>query len=96
MYPSLLGRVWPAVLLHKLNSYGISGQFFGLISFFLDDVGLLVALNGKSSKEYPVNAEVPKGSFVVLHFSYVLSSWDYYQLFHFSHPRQPYSALPVY
>ena len=28
-------RVWHAGLLHKLKSYGISGQIFGLISSFL-------------------------------------------------------------
>ena len=28
-------RVWHASLLHKLKSYGISGQMFGLIYFFL-------------------------------------------------------------
>ena len=28
-------RVWHAGLLHKLRSYGISGQIFGLISSFL-------------------------------------------------------------
>ena len=27
-------RVWHAGLLHKPKSYGISGQIFGLISFF--------------------------------------------------------------
>ena len=76
IYPRLLGRVWHAVILHKLNSYGISGQIFGLISFFLDNMGLWVALDGKSSKKYPVNAGVPRGSFVILHFSYVLSSFE--------------------
>ena len=30
-------RVWHAVLLHKLRSYGISGQIFGLISSFLSN-----------------------------------------------------------
>ena len=30
-------RVWHAGLLHKLKSYGISGQIFGLISFFLSN-----------------------------------------------------------
>ena len=30
-------RVWHAGLLHKLNSYGISGQMLGLISFFLSN-----------------------------------------------------------
>ena len=28
-------RVWHAALLHKLRSYGVSGQIFGLISSFL-------------------------------------------------------------
>ena len=40
--------VWHAGLLHKLKSYGISGQIFGL--------------DGKSSQEYPVNAGVPQRS----------------------------------
>ena len=43
-------------------SYGISGQIFGLISFFLRNRRLRVVLNGKSSQEYPVNAGVPQGS----------------------------------
>ena len=30
-------RVWPAGLLHKLKSYGITGQIFGHISSFADD-----------------------------------------------------------
>ena len=30
-----LDRIWHAGLLHKLKSYGISGQIFGLISSFL-------------------------------------------------------------
>ena len=30
-------RVWQAGLLHKLKSYGISGQIFGLISSFLSN-----------------------------------------------------------
>ena len=54
-------RVWHADLLHKLKYYGISGQIFGLISF-LSNRRLRVVLDGKSSKEYPVNAGVPKGS----------------------------------
>ena len=40
--------VWHAGLLHKLKSYGISGQIFGL--------------DGKSSQEYPVSAGVPQRS----------------------------------
>ena len=56
------GRVWHADLLHKLKSYGISGQIFGLISSFLSNRRLRVVLDGKSSQEYPVNAGVPQGS----------------------------------
>ena len=55
-------RVWHAGLLHKLRSYGISGQIFGLISSFLSNRRLQVVLDGKSSQEYPVNAGVPQGS----------------------------------
>ena len=54
--------VWHAGLLHKLKSYGISGQIFGLISSFLSNRRLRVALDGKSSQEYPVNAGVPQRS----------------------------------
>ena len=52
--------VWHAGLLHKLKSYGISGQILGLISF-LSNSQLQVVLDEKSSQEYPVNAEVPQG-----------------------------------
>ena len=55
-------RVWHADLLHKLKSYGISSQIFGLISSFLSNRQLQVVLDGKSSQEYPVNAGVPQGS----------------------------------
>ena len=55
-------RVWHAGLFHKLKSYGISGQVFGLISPFLSNRRLQVVLDGKSSQEYPVNAGVPQGS----------------------------------
>ena len=55
-------RVWHAGLLHKLKSYEISGQIFGLISSFLSNRWLWVVLDGKSSQEYPVNAGVPQGS----------------------------------
>ena len=54
--------VWHAGLLHKLTSYGISGQIFGLISSFLSNRRLQVVLDGKSSQEYPVNVGVPQGS----------------------------------
>ena len=48
-------RVWHAGLLHKLRSYGISGQIFGVISSFLSNRLLEVILDGKPSKVYPVN-----------------------------------------
>ena len=51
-----------AGLLHKLESYGISGLIFGLISSFLSNRQLRVVLNGKSSQEYSVNAGLPQGS----------------------------------
>ena len=54
-------RVWHAALPHKLKSYGISGQIFGLISSFLGNRWLRIVLDGKSSQEYPVNAGVPQG-----------------------------------
>ena len=55
-------RVWHAGLLHKLKSYGVSGQIFALISSFLSNRWLRVVLDGKSSQLYPVNAGVPQGS----------------------------------
>ena len=55
-------RVWHAGLNHKLKSYGISGQIFGIISSFLSNSWLRVVLDRKSSQEYPVNAGVPQGS----------------------------------
>ena len=55
-------RVWHAGLLHKLRSYGISGQIFRLISSFLSNSWLCVVLDGKFSQEYLVSAGVPQGS----------------------------------
>ena len=55
-------RVWHAGLLHKLKSYGTSGQIFGLISSFLSNRRLQVVLDGKSPQEYPVNAGFSQGS----------------------------------
>ena len=54
--------IWHAVLLHRLKSYGISGQIFSLISSFLSNIWLRVVLDGNSSQEYPVHAGVPQGS----------------------------------
>ena len=56
--------VWHAGLLHKLQFYGISGQIFGLISSFLSNRWLRVVLDGKSSRDNPVNAGVPHASFL--------------------------------
>ena len=44
--------VWHAGLFHKLKSYGIPVQIFGLISYFLSNKWLRVVLDGKSSQEY--------------------------------------------
>ena len=44
-------RVWHAGLLHKLKSYGIPDQIFGLISSFLSNRRLRVVPDGKSSQE---------------------------------------------
>ena len=49
-------KVWHAGLLHKLKSYGISGQIFGLISSFHSNRKLQLVLDGKSSQKYSVNA----------------------------------------
>ena len=45
-------------------SYGISGQVFGLISFFFSNNNrqLQVVLDGKSSQEYPTNDVLHPGS----------------------------------
>ena len=53
---------WHAGLLHKLWSYEISGQIFGLISSFFSNRQLRVVLEGKTSQEYPVNTGNPQGS----------------------------------
>ena len=63
-------RVWHAGLLHKLKSYGISGQIFGLISSFLSNRQLCVVLDGNLHKDIQLMLEFLKGLFLVLHFSY--------------------------
>ena len=57
--------VWHAGLLHKVKSYGISGQIFGLIFSFLSNKQLQEVLDGNFSQKYPVNAGVPQGSIIV-------------------------------
>ena len=64
-------RVWHAGLLHKLKSYGISCQIFGLISSFFNNRRLGVVLVVKSSQEYSVNAGVSQG-FILGHTLFLL------------------------
>ena len=47
--PKAFDRVWDAGLLHRLKSYGMSCQIFGLISSFVRNRQLQVVLDGKSS-----------------------------------------------
>ena len=65
-------RVWHAGFLHKLGSYGISGQIFGLISFILFSV-----INSfkwfwmeNLHKNIHLILEFLNAPFLVLHFSY--------------------------
>ena len=55
---------WHADLHHKRKSYGITGQIFDLISFFLSNRRLRVVLDEKSSQEYLVNPGVPQLSII--------------------------------
>ena len=71
--------VWHAGLLHKLMSYGISGQIFGLMSSFLSNRWLQVVLHGRSKQEYPVKAAVPQGAILglILFLVYINDLPDY-------------------
>ena len=63
-------ELWHLIYPRLLTTFGmLVGQIFGLISSFLSNRQLRVVLDGKSSQEYPVNAGVPQGSMLVLHFS---------------------------
>ena len=64
--PKVFDRVWHASLLHKLKSYGISGQIFRLVSSFSSNGRLQAVLDGKSSQEYLVKAVVSQGSIIFL------------------------------
>ena len=64
-----LYRVWHAVLLHKLKSYGIPGQIFGLISSFFSNKWLRV-VHRSLHRNIQLILEFLKGPFFVLHFSY--------------------------
>ena len=63
-------RVCHVGLLHKLKSYRISGQIFGLISSFLRNRRLQVVLDGTSTKNIHLMLEFVKAPFLVLHLSY--------------------------
>ena len=63
-------RVWHAGLFHKLSSYRMPGQIFGLIFSFLSNRQLRVVLVVKSPQENIVSVQPLKASFLVLHFSY--------------------------
>ena len=65
--------VWHGGLVHKIKSYGISGQVFDLIFSFLIDGQLCMVLEGKSFQDYHVNTRATEGSilgttiFLLLH-----------------------------
>ncbi len=55
-------KVWHTGLLHKLQSYGVSGRMLSIISAFLSNQKLKVVLEGQSSPTRSINAGVPQGS----------------------------------
>ena len=57
-------RVWHAGLLHKLKSYGISGQIFHLISSFLSNRWFQVTLDGNLCKNIQLMLVFPKVLFL--------------------------------
>ena len=62
-------RVWHVGLLHKLRSYGMSGQIFGLVSSFLSNSFKWFWI-GSLLKNIQLIPELLKAPFMVLHFSY--------------------------
>ena len=72
-------RVWHVGLLHKLRSYGMSGQIFGLVSSFLSNSFKWFWI-GSLLKNIQLIPELLKAPFMVLHFSYytLMTSWWYY------------------
>ena len=63
-------RVWHTGRLHKLKSYGISGQIFGRISSFLSNRRLQVVWMESPHKNIQLMLEFLKAPFLALHFSY--------------------------
>ena len=69
-------RVWHAGLLHKLKSYGISGQIFGLFLLFSVIDGFGWFWMGSLHKNIQLMLEFFKALFLVLHFSnYILMTF---------------------
>ena len=54
-------KVWLVGSLHKLKSYEISGQIFGLNASFLGNWWLPVVLDGNYFQEYSIDAGTPEG-----------------------------------
>ena len=63
-------KIWHASLLHKLKSYGISCQIFGLISSFLSNRQFWVVLDGLQ-KNIQLMVEFLKAPSLVPHFCYI-------------------------
>ena len=65
-------RVWHVSLLHKLKSYGISGQVFSLISFFSSviDSSEWFWMGILCKNIHLMLVHTPKAPFLVQHFSY--------------------------
>ena len=55
-------KVWHKGLLHKLQSYGITGKILSLMKSFLSNRKMKVVLDGQSSEFFSLNAGVPQGS----------------------------------
>ena len=53
-------------MLHKLKSYGVSGQISGLISSFLNNRRLRLVVDVKILQEHSVNAGVPQTALIML------------------------------
>ena len=64
--------IWHVGLLHKVKSYGISGQIFGFISSFLSYRLLLVVVDESLHKNIQLMLDFLSFLFLVLHFSFYI------------------------
>ena len=55
-------RVWHRGLLYKLKNYGINGNLLMCFEDYLNDRNQKILINGKSSSQKPVSADLPPGS----------------------------------